>query len=278
MLVCYIHLMKKNRTDVSFTVPKCHFHFIASSDIEAQKACISLKQKYGSDSFSRATTLIVLGGDGTLLTTLRKISLYYKKNQFAPIKTVYGMNFGTLGAWMNPYKLEHLPERINCAQTFIFKPLSVQIERENKDILEDVAFNEVTMSRSSTQVPKIQISVNEKCVETIKGDTIICSTPQGSRAYYSAAGGSIIPMDSHLLGLQSVCAYQPKDNVLKPYHFNQLIPDNVSVSFKNISSDKHRLVQVSCDRRVFKHVIAVRIRQNNTLSVLVMKEKQNQIY
>lgn len=270
--------MTKIRTDTPFTNPTCHFHFVASLDVRAQSAQCILKQKYGSVSLSNAQTVIVLGGDGTLLTTLRKISLFYQKNKFAPIKTVYGMNLGTLGAWMNPYSPDSLPERINRAQTFVFKPLSVQIERKNNELLEEIAFNEVTMSRSSTQVPSIEISVNDKTIEKIKGDTVICSTPQGSRAYYSAAGGSIIPMDSHLLGLQSVCAYRAQESVLKPYHFNQLVPDNVSVSFKNVSSDMHRSVQVTCDRKVVKHVVSAHMRQNSALSVLVMKERQNNIY
>lgn len=278
MFFGYTDFMRKIRTDISFTNPKCQFHFVASFDKRAQLAKQELKQKYGSVSLENAQTVVVLGGDGTLLSTLRTISLHYRQNDFQPIKTVYGMNLGTLGAWMNPYSCDYLPERINKAQTFIFKPLLVQIERANGGILEDVAFNEVTMSRSSTQVPKIEISVNNAPIETIKGDTIICSTPQGSRAYYSAAGGSIIPMASHLLGLQSVCAYQAKDSVLKPYNFNQLVPDHVSVSFKNVSSDAHRQVQATCDRKVYKRVVSACMRQNKALSVLVMKERQNNIY
>jgi len=269
--------MRKIRTDVSFTNPKCRFHFVASFDKRAQSAKQELKQKYGSVSLENAQTIVVLGGDGTLLSTLRTICFQYQNDKFSKTKTVYGMNLGTLGAWMNPYSCDCLPERVQKAETFIFKPLSVQIERKNKGIFEDVAFNEVTMSRSSTQVPKIEVSVDEEAIETIKGDTVICSTPQGSRAYYSAAGGGVIPMESRLLGLQSVCAYQATDGILKPYNFNKLVPDCVSVSFRNISSDTHRNVQVTCDRKVYKHVVAAHMRQNPLLSVFVMKERQNHI-
>ncbi len=269
--------MKKMKTTVPFTNPKSRFYFVASPDPRAQQAKKDLEKKYGAVSFNKASTIITLGGDGTLLNTLRKIALYRQKTS-APVKTIYGMNLGTLGAWMNAYQIDKLPDRINQAQAFVFKPLSVQIERENKTPIEEIAFNEVTMARLSTQVPKIEISIDSKVVDEIKGDTVICSTPQGSRAYYSAAGGTIIPMNTHLLGLQSVCAYKAEDNILKPYNFNQLVPDDVSVCFKNISFDPHRQVSVSCDRQTFKRVLSARMHQSNALSVLVMKEKQNMLY
>ena len=71
--------MRKIRTDVSFTNPKCRFHFVASFDKRAQSAKQELKQKYGSVSLENAQTIVVLGGDGTLLSTLRTICLNCQK-------------------------------------------------------------------------------------------------------------------------------------------------------------------------------------------------------
>lgn len=269
--------MRTIRTDIPCTNPKTRYHFIASSNASAQQAKKDLEQRYGHVSLNKADTVIALGGDGTLLMTLRKMALYQQKHPTEPIKKAYGMNLGTLGAWMNPYQPDKLSELIHQAQGYFVKPLSVKIEKENHQTAEDIAFNEVTMSRSSMQVPEIEVSVNQSVVDKIKGDTVICSTPLGSRAYYSAAGGAVIPPEAPYLGLQSLGAYQAQDSILKPYHFNQLVPNSVSVNFKNISADKHRSVYVSCDRNMFKRVRNVEMKQNNALTVLLLKEKQKSL-
>lgn len=276
--MCYYYLMTNKRTDVAFTNPKCSFHFVPSLDERAQKAYRELIKRYGKTSFEKARFLIPLGGDGTLLTSLNRVAQFRQKNPTSVLKTVYGMNLGTLGAWMNPYMLDCLPERINRAQSFVFKPLSVEIEKENKTIVTGLAFNEVVFSRLSTQVPKIEISVNDQIIGSLKGDGVLCATPQGAKAYYSVAGGTIFPMNSHLLGLQSICAYQTQDGILQPYRFNQLVNDTSTVVFKNVSPHKDRAVQLSCDRTVIKRVVSARIRQNNMLGVLVMKEHQNNLF
>lgn len=133
--------------------------------------------------------VIVLGGDGTYLSTVRHIH---------PNTTpILGINMGSLG-FLTEVKLESAYEAVDKAlnnklQRRPRTMLDVQIQHANKSILTDTALNDIVIERGSrSQLVRIQIYAHDNLVQDVKADGLIISTPTGSTAYNLAAGGPIL--------------------------------------------------------------------------------------
>src|SRR5688500_3237613 len=79
-------------------------HFIAGDTAEAQDAAANLKTVHGQAAAADCDVIVVLGGDGTLLETVHRT--------LALNKPVYGMNRGSVGFLLNPYRPEDLINRL----------------------------------------------------------------------------------------------------------------------------------------------------------------------
>ena len=111
--------------------------FLASSGKQAITAKNALEKIYASTSVDDADVIIVLGGDGMMLDTLRQ---YINR----PVK-VFGMNRGTIGFLMNEFSKDDLLNRINSATLVTLHPLRMKVEKNNGDIEEALAINEVSL-------------------------------------------------------------------------------------------------------------------------------------
>ena len=69
--------------------------FLASSSDEASSQKKILEDKYGKNDFDKADVIVVLGGDGFMLKTIKK---FYKLN-----RAFYGINCGSMGFLLNKY-------------------------------------------------------------------------------------------------------------------------------------------------------------------------------
>ena len=67
--------------------------FFAAENKKAQKALNLLKKKYTNYSLDSANVIVVLGGDGSILSLINNKE-YYKKR-------IFGMNRGTVGFLLN---------------------------------------------------------------------------------------------------------------------------------------------------------------------------------
>ncbi len=95
------------------TLPN-RFHFISAETEEALKATHKLISVYGHSSLKEADVVIAIGGDGTMLQTVRDVM-----NTGKPI---YGMNQGSVGFLMNEFHEKKLPSRIAAAHKKKFIP------------------------------------------------------------------------------------------------------------------------------------------------------------
>ena len=125
--------------------------FLASSAEQATTAKNALEKIYESTSVNDADVIIVLGGDGIMLDTLRQ---YINR----PVK-VFGMNRGTIGFLMNEFSKDDLLDRINSATLVTLHPLRMKVEKNNGDIEEALAINEVSLLRQTSQTAKIKITI-----------------------------------------------------------------------------------------------------------------------
>jgi NAD+ kinase len=177
--------------------------FMASSRPEAQEGRDKLIARYGDAGLENAQVVVALGGDGFMLETVHEL--------MGVDKPIYGMNRGSVGFLMNEYSEDDLLGRINAAEEAVIHPLRMQaVDVEGKSH-EALAFNEVSLLRTTRQAAKLRISVDGKVrLSELICDGALISTPMGSTAYNLSAHGPIIPLDAKILALTPISAFRPR--------------------------------------------------------------------
>ncbi|SFV58204.1 NAD kinase [hydrothermal vent metagenome] len=133
--------------------------------------------------------LISLGGDGTLLSLVRRSYGYHKP--------VLGINAGNLGflADISIDEVELFFDNLLKGNYRIDDRMMIEGFVESKDghIEKFFAFNDVVISRwAISKMVSINAYINGDWFNTYRGDGLIISTPTGSTAYNLAVGGPII--------------------------------------------------------------------------------------
>ena len=130
----------------------------------------------------------------------------------------------------------------------------------NNKTFESIAFNEVSLMRSTHQASKLKIDIND--VERMKElicDGVLVATPAGSTAYNLSAHGTIVPLESKLLALTPISAFRPRR------WKGVLLSENTKIKLKVIDY-KIRPVNVTADHNEFKNIVEVDISSAQDLS------------
>ncbi|MGB4107193.1 MAG: NAD kinase [Alphaproteobacteria bacterium] len=229
---------------------KIAFH--SSKKPRAQKALEELKGRYGQNDPDNADAIVVIGGDGTML---RALHTFVEHN--APM---FGVNLGTLGFLLNRYNTDDMAERIQKATKFVIHPLQMDaIDKEGKPHSE-VAFNEVSLLRESHNSAKIRIHIDDKVrVPELVCDGVMVSTPVGSTAYNSSAGGPILPLDANVLPLTPISPFRPRR------WSGALIHNKHEIRFE-ILKPVERMVSATADSKEVRDVREVVVREARHIS------------
>jgi NAD+ kinase len=152
----------------------------------------------------RADLIVVLGGDGTLISVARQVT---------PLQIpILGVNLGSLGflteitRYELPSMLEAvLDDRYEISDRMM---LDVEIQRQGKlvealTLLNDMVINKGTLAR----IIDMQTWVDGNYLTTFKADGLIVSTPTGSTGYNLAAGGPIIYPGINSLVITPICPH-----------------------------------------------------------------------
>ncbi len=177
--------------------------YAAKHKPRAQQALAELKGLYGDVKPEEADAICVLGGDGTMLHALHEFADFQ-----API---FGMNLGTLGFLLNKFEREGLVERIEKAKRFTIHPLQMTATDKNGKKHKEIAYNEVSVLRETHNAAKIKISIDDVVrLPELVCDGILISTPVGSTAYNSSAGGPILPLSANIMPITPISAFRPR--------------------------------------------------------------------
>lgn len=148
--------------------------------------------------------VVVLGGDGSILSTARRL-----KNNKIP---VVGINLGKFG-FMAEYSLEEVKESFKeimnkkqLCQSLMM--LGCEIERGNKKDGPFIALNDVVITRGSiSRMVYFRIFINGKEITVFGADGVIASTPVGSTAYSLSAGGPLLSPEMQAIIITPICAH-----------------------------------------------------------------------
>jgi NAD+ kinase len=135
--------------------------------------------------------VLVLGGDGTLLSTADAIG---RAGARVPI---LGVNFGSLG-FLTEVTLPELYPSLEAAlegRAHVQERLTLQavIARSGGTSTTDIAVNDVVVSKGArSRLIDLSIELGGSLVTRVRADGLIIATPTGSTAYNLAAGGPIV--------------------------------------------------------------------------------------
>jgi len=170
---------------------KSDAEFLISDDLKKNEAC-DIPREYPLVEFDalakQADLLLAIGGDGTILSTVRRLG----QSQ----KPILGIHIGGLG---------FLSE---CTETNLDKSIRYILNNEygiSERMLLEVriqlngkkeiywAMNDVVVDHGpSARILKTEVHVSNNYLNTYEGDGLIISTPTGSTAYSLSSGGPII--------------------------------------------------------------------------------------
>jgi len=133
--------------------------------------------------------LVSLGGDGTLLSLVRR--------SHGSNKPVVGINAGNLGflADVTIDDVELFLDQLISEEYRIDERMMIEgyIQRKNGKKEPFFAFNDVVMTRPAvSKMATIYASIDGERFNTYKGDGLIIATPTGSTAYNLASGGPVM--------------------------------------------------------------------------------------
>lgn len=150
-----------------------------------------------------ADLVVVLGGDGTLLSVARRL----------PSGTpVLGVNLGTLGflaeigrSELYPALLEILAGRHDLEQRSL---LRVELVRADGETERFRVVNDAVIAKSAlSRILDLDLSVDGRLVASYRSDGLIISTPTGSTAYNLSAGGPILNPTLPVCVLTPICPH-----------------------------------------------------------------------
>jgi len=188
---------------------------------------------------SQSELVIVLGGDGTMLSAARLV-----ETRCTPI---LGVNMGGLG-FLTEVTVDNLYdslEKVFTEQFFLDNRLRLQARISHQDSREEqgTALNDIVLSKGTLgRMITTHIQVDKQFVTHLRGDGIIVSSPTGSTAYSMSSGGPILDPSLETLLLTPI---SPHTLTHRPL----LVPSHVSLEIALTSKDEVRAVfdgQIGC--------------------------------
>lgn len=207
----------------------------------AQRHATSLRVHLGD--WDREPT-IVIGGDGFLLRTVAEHGLD---------RTYLGLNAGHLGFLLNDVEDWQAVARALKEDRFrvgSFPMLATTITRQDGEVVEDRAINDVYLERTTSQTARLELSIDgHTVVDLLVADGIVFSTALGSTAYTFSAGGPACHPELRLLAVTPICPHHPR---LHPF----ALPQDSRASVRIIHGER-RPVRAVADGRAVDDVARV---------------------
>jgi NAD+ kinase len=183
------------RPEVARTLPELlawlHTHgYRVIVDPETAKYVNGQEEVLRSQMSSRALDLVVvLGGDGTLLSAVRETA--------ATDAPLLGVNLGSLG-FLTDVPLASLFSMLDAiaegrAPVEKRSLMRCELRRDDAVLGSYLAFNDVVVNKTTlARLNNYDLFVDEAFVSSYRADGMIVATPTGSTAYSLSAGGPVV--------------------------------------------------------------------------------------
>lgn len=207
--------------------------------------------------------VITLGGDGMMLRALHAFS--------RESVDVYGVNLGSVGFLLNSCDIKNLLQNIESSVETKLYPLEMNVKTIDGEIHSAIAFNEISLLRSTAQTAKLKISINgEIRLNEMNGDGIMVATPAGSTAYNAAAHGPIVPLNANILLLTPI-------NPFRPRRLNSILLPRQSIVSLIVLEPEKRPISAFADSHEIKNVSIVQVYERSDIRMSILFNKNSSL-
>ena len=238
-------------------------HFVIDESIRDTRFQKKVLKKYKSYNAKNSDVIVVVGGDGFMLETLKKYHKYKKP--------FYGINKGTFGFLMNKSKIKNLKKNIMKSKPVSVSPLQMKTTSKSGTKKFAIAINEVSLLRQSRQAASLQIISGKKIlIKKLICDGVLVSTPAGSTAYNLSVHGPILSLNSKSLAITPISSFRPRR------WKGKIVSSSSIIKIQNLSIKK-RPVSVVADNLEVRNIKNVKIKVNSSIKFKLLYDRSNNL-
>tara|TARA_X000000368_G_C22837378_1_gene626053 strand:- start:31 stop:801 length:771 start_codon:yes stop_codon:yes gene_type:complete len=214
-------------------------------------------------NFNKLNLVIVIGGDGFMLETLKKNK--NSKKQF------YGINSGNYGFLMNKFSSKNIISNLLKAKMISISPLEMKVKNKSNQIKKYLAINEVSILRQSRQAASLSIkNGSKKIIKKLVSDGVLVSTPAGSTAYNLSVHGPILSLNSKKLSISPISPFRPRR------WRGKIVSDKSKIIIKNLNPVKRPISSVA-DNIEIRNAKNITIRTNKKIKFNLLYDKNKSL-
>jgi len=222
-----------------------------------------LQKKIDNIDYKKDNLVIVIGGDGFMLQTLKKNK--NSKKQF------YGINSGNYGFLMNKFSSKNIIKNLSKANMVSISPLEMIVKNKNNQTKKSLAINEVSVLRQSRQAASLSIKHGSKqIIKKLVSDGVLISTPAGSTAYNLSVHGPILSLHSKKLSIAPISPFRPRRWKAK------IVSDKSKIIIKNLNPTK-RPVSAVADNLEVRNAKSIVVKTNNNIKFNLLYDKSRSL-
>jgi NAD+ kinase len=218
-----------------------------------------LVKKLNQEQFKKDNLIIVIGGDGFMLQTLKKNK--NSKKQF------YGINSGNYGFLMNKFSSKNIIKNLFKANMVSISPLEMIVKNKTNQTRKSLAINEVSVLRQSRQAASLSIKQGSRqIIKKLVSDGVLVSTPAGSTAYNLSVHGPILSLHSKKLSISPISAFRPRR------WQGKIVNDKSKIIITNLSPSK-RPISAVADNLEVRNAKSIIVKTNNKIKFNLLYDK-----
>ena len=224
-----------------------------SRSLKIKKSLLKVLKK---EQIKRKNLVIVIGGDGFMLQTLKK-----NKDQK---KLFYGVNSGNYGFLMNKFSSKKINNNLDKANMISISPLVMMVKNNKNQTKKYLAINEVSILRQSRQAAFLSINYGSKqLIKKLVSDGVLVSTPAGSTAYNLSVHGPILNLNSKKLSISPISPFRPRR------WKGKIVSDKSKINIRNLNPIKRPISSVADNIEVRNaKIIIVKTNKNIKFNLL----------
>ena len=211
----------------------------------------------------KPNAIIVIGGDGFMLQTLKK----NKKSK----RLFYGVNSGNYGFLMNKFSSKNFVKNFTRSKKVSISPLEMTVKNTKNKIQKHIAINEVSILRQSRQAASLSINHGSKqIIKELVSDGVLVSTPAGSTAYNLSVHGPILSLNSKKLTISPISPFRPRR------WKGKIVSDRSKIVIRNLNSKK-RPISAVADNIEVRNAKNIIIKTNQKIKFNLLYDKNRSL-
>ena len=215
------------------------------------------------EQIKRKNLVIVIGGDGFMLQTLKK-----NKDQK---KLFYGVNSGNYGFLMNKFSSIKINKNLNNANMISISPLVMMVKNNKNQIKKYLAINEVSILRQSRQAASLSINYGSKqLIKKLVSDGVLVSTPAGSTAYNLSVHGPILNLNSKKLSISPISPFRPRR------WKGKIVSDKSKINIRNLNPIK-RPISAVADNIEVRNAKIINVKTNKNIKFNLLYDQNRSL-